>query len=232
MEVSIRFAGLGITMGGSMTAPWRGSSSHNSGLLIFGMGLLMHSPNRTHPANAPQVIIWYPSESDDTSGEMRRKVKKEVHIMLTEAMLAALPEDHKIGEEFGFRARYISGPPECEDPGDGRVCHAWVLPYDPVRSTNLQGEEVWMWRNWQYFDKEDQRTGTVNGPKIYVHREGYKPQQLPIATDHAFLQRFSANLPSYIWVYAPFKEGVPPVMFNQGEPHFFLAPGVEVAATN
>ena len=228
LNVGINAAGLGITLGGSATAAFRGLDFTNfDGLMTFGLGLLLYSPTRDHPASAPQVIIWYPLRAgDDKSFETFNALRKEMQAILTEAMLAALPEDIQVHEQ-AFNAYRVSGPEECVDPGDGRKCYAIVLPRDPVRSADLEGNETWMWRNWQYGDKEDQRTGTVYGPSIQLEREGYKPKALPVSSDHDFLQRFSANLPAWAWVYAPQSETKPPMMFNAGKAHLFLEPGAQ-----
>jgi hypothetical protein len=218
-----------LEMGGSATAWARGGriSPDMANLAFAGLGLLLYSPTRPHPATESKVIAWMPAgpkgsrrEERDARAEARAEMT-EIFIM---AAAAALPDGIVAGQRNDRSNLSLTGLPEC-DAAPAR-CLLYVVTYQPNRALDLDGNDSWHWRNHQPGDKQNQLSGTLGTPSIWVQPHGTRKDQwrLRLTLEHEYLHRLSQALPSWAWVYVPPSDAGPAVMLNQGHAHYFIEP--------
>ena len=206
------------------------------------MGLLggLFTPGRApHPALRHQVLAWMPKEQANSGLEAGKKLKE----MVKAAFIASLPEGYSYSERvetvvptFGkpFDKVYptLTGP-SCPS-ADGLECRVWYAfgeqPYERSAPewASTHGQQTYVWHNWkdgsQLPDHRESASATFIVQYARPDRDyGLKHNDWLYTHGHALLEKMSAKLPEWIYLYAPPSEGNPyPVIFNKGEPLLFI----------
>jgi len=188
------------------------------GLISLGLAVLSYGKGVNIPARSDKTIIWMPEQEVKHPREIGRKLRQ----LFKDAFLKALPEEYLAlplpnskYEEFKLVGGDVCKPEEW----DCKLSFP-IWNYRPFKTKSspqwlhIPGK-TFFYRQWHPFS-------------LFRYKKKNVPNEVPDIgerEDKMFF-RMSQFLPKWIFFYrAPSKKRPYPVIYNQGEKLFFIAPG-------
>ncbi|MVF24160.1 hypothetical protein EVC37_21485 [Methylocaldum sp. BRCS4] len=200
------------------------------------LGVLTSAPARKHPALSNHFLVWMPKSEAATMEEATRKLQD----LLVKAYLDTLPSPYTIKgtETVRYPILFAEDKIETHYLVQGGICDIGKIkceiipfvnePYEVDRGPFwLSVGSAYVWHNCY-----PGHTGDCPGAAVQAYKSEYDEagnpinvKDLPLAGEAEHLQKMSALLPDWVYIYsAPTNERPYPVIFHRGETLYFIEP--------
>jgi hypothetical protein len=212
-----------------------GFSPAGAGVMSI-LGVLTAPPSVKHPALSNHFLVWMPKSEAATRKDAIHKLEE----LLLKAYLDTLPSPYTIKGTETVLYPFLFGEDKIETHYlvRGGVCDIGKTkcaltpsvhePYEVDRGPSWQSPgPVYVWHNCL-----PGHTGDCPGATIRTYCADYDDagnpinvRDLPLAGEAEHLQKMSALLPDWVYIYsAPTNERPYPVIFHRGETLYFIEP--------